>query len=113
MSSEWTYNPTHYYLIFLRKDQIITHIEYNDVYDSVIGLLTQDDGKPGIELVNSEMYNILDKGYSLAYNYKDNSIGVVFTSKYVCNVNATGMMGKISKYILQVERDKKLNTILQ
>lgn len=113
MSSEWTYNPTQYYLIILRKDKIFTHIEYNEVYDSVIGLFTQDGGKPNTELINSEMDSILEKGYSLAYNYKDGGIGVVFTSKYVHNVNAPGAMGKIAKYIRQIERDKKLDEILQ
>ena len=113
MSLEWTYNPTNYYLIILRRDQIINHIEYNEVYDSVIGLLTHGGGKPGIELINSEMNSILDKGYSLSYKCQDNSIAVVFTSKYIHNnINSTGV-GKIAKYILQIKRDRKLDEILK
>ena len=112
MSLEWTYNPTNYYLIILRKNKI-THIEYNEVYDSVIGLITHGGGKPDIDIVNSEIYNILDKGYSLSYKCQDNSIAVVFTSKYIHNnINSTGV-GKIAKYILQVERGRKLDKILR
>ncbi len=95
--------------------QPITSIVYNSGYESVIGLLTSGTNN-GVnfdsDIINTQLNIISYKGYSDSYNYEDGSIGVVFTSKYIKNINKPGMIGKIAKYILQLERDRKINTIL-
>jgi hypothetical protein len=112
---EWTYNPISYYLLILKRDQeVITHIEYKELRDSVIGLFTYgySKSKPEIDLITSESQDILLNGYSSAYSYDNGDIGVIFTSKYLNNPNTSVSKSKIGKYILRIEREKKLNKLL-
>lgn len=125
----WPYNPINYYLLIFKKTKVVVHVCHTSVYDVVSHLLNWGSSdemeitrqlKPGIDLLQKELDNVLSRHFSNAIRYDDGTFGVIFTSQWVNKQDIKDIKGSndsilidIYSLITSLERDKKLSGILQ
>lgn len=125
----WPYNPINYYLLIFKKTKVVVHVCHTSVYDAVSHLLNWGSSdemeitrqlKPGIDLLQKELDNVLSRHFSNAIRYDDGTFGVIFTSQWVNKQDIKDIKGSndsilidIYSLITSLERDKKLSGILQ
>lgn len=129
----WSYNPTSYYLLIFKKTKIMAHAHHTSAYDATSQLLNWSSSdemsitkklKPGIDLLQKEMNNILCRHFSNAIQYDDGTFGVIFSTKWidkgrkdrVASVDKMvndPIVNDIYSFIISLERDRKLINILK
>jgi len=125
----WPYNPINYYLLIFKKTKVVVHVCHTSAYDAVSHLLNWGSSdemeitrqlKPGIDLLQKELDNVLSRHFSNAIRYDDGTFGVIFSSQWVNKQDIKDINGSndsilidIYSLITSLERDKKLSGILQ